>query len=579
MEITSKSEWNNWNQIDWIKIDSSIFKLQKRIYRASLAENYKLVHKLQKLMVKSWYGKLLAVRKVTQENKGKKTAGVDGVKSVSPTSRLKLALNLEIDGTANPTKRVWIPKPGKKEMRPLGIPTMLDRAKQCLLKLAIEPEWEARFEPNSFGFRPGRSCHDAIKAIYDGIKIKPKFVLDADISNCFDKIKHDTLLDKLNTVPKFRSQIESWLKSGVIDFSKWTEKKGYNQTQAGTPQGGAISPLLANIALHGMENQLKELVMEISKRFPNGAVMAKKYRARALSVIRYADDFVVIHDEIEVVLKCKEVIEEWLTSLNLELKPSKTRIAHTLDVYKGEKPGFDFLGFHIQHHKLGKHHTGKNTLGERLGFKTIIEPQKDKIQLHYRKLDECINKMSSHKQSELIGKLIPMIRGWCNYQSPWNSSNAFLKLTNLMWNRLWRWGKRRHPNKGRKWIARKYWDLKNRGWRFTYRSKDYSYFLPKHTDFRCGKRWVKVQNTRSPFDGDETYWSKRMGDKYLTSDPQKARLLRKQKGICGYCGLNFYPENLTEKHHIKEKSKGGNNSDKNLVLIHLHCHDKVHGTR
>ncbi len=579
MEITSKSEWNNWNQIDWIKIDSSIFKLQKRIYRASLAENYKLVHKLQKLMVKSWYGKLLAVRKVTQENKGKKTAGVDGVKSVSPGKRFKLALNLEIDGTASPTRRVWIPKPGKKEMRPLGIPTMLDRAKQCLLKLAIEPEWEARFEPNSFGFRPGRSCHDAIKAIYDGIKIKPKFVLDADISSCFDKIKHDTLLNKLNTLPKFRSQIESWLKSGVIDFSKWTERKGYNQTPAGTPQGGVISPLLANIALHGMENKLKELVMEITKRFPNGAVMAKKYRARALSVIRYADDFVVIHDEIEVVLKCKEVIEEWLKSLNLELKPSKTRIAHTLNVYQDEKPGFDFLGFHIQHHKLGKHHTGKNTKGERLEFKTIIEPQKDKIKLHYRKLDECINKMSSFKQSELIGQLIPMIRGWCNYQSPWNSSNAFKKLTNLMWNRLWRWGKRRHPNKGRKWIARKYWDLKNRGWRFTYRSQDYSYFLPKHTDFRCGKRWVKVQNTRSPFDGDETYWSKRMGDKYLTSDPQKARLLKKQKGKCGYCGLNFYPEDLTEKHHLKEKSKGGNNSDKNLVLIHLHCHDKVHGTR
>ena len=579
MEIASKSEWNNWDEIDWFKVDSSVFKLQKRIYRASLAEDYKLVHKLQKLMVKSWYGKLLAVRKVTQENKGRKTAGVDGIKSLSPRKRLALVDQLAIDGNANPTRRVWIPKPGKKEMRPLGIPTMLDRAKQALLKMAIEPEWEAKFEGNSFGFRPGRSCHDALKAIKDSIRTKSKYVLDADIARCFDKIKHDTLLNKINTLPEFRSQIKAWLKSGVVDFSKWSQRKGYNQTLAGTPQGGVISPLLANIALHGMEYKLKEYVMGIPKRFPSGGMMSKDKRAKALSVIRYADDFVIIHDEIDTVLKCKEVIEEWLKNLDLELKPSKTRIAHTLDVYNGEQPGFDFLGFHIQHHKLGKHHSGKNSSSKKLGFKTIIEPQKEKIQLHYRKLDECINKMSSFKQSEVIGKLIPIIRGWCNYQSPWNSSNAFKKLTNLMWNRLWRWGKRRHPNKGRKWIARKYWNLKDKGWRFTFKSEDFVYTLPKHSDFSCGKMWVKVQNTRSPFDGDETYWSKRMGDKYLTSNPQKSRLLKKQKGKCGHCGLNFHPEDLTEKHHIKEKSKGGNNSDENLVLIHLHCHDKVHGKR
>ena len=579
MEITSKSEWNSWEEIDWVKVDSSVFKLQKRIYRASQAEDYKLVHKLQKLMVKSWYGKLLAVRKVTQENKGKKTAGVDGIKSVPPSKRLKLVDQLSIDGDANPTRRVWIPKPGKKEMRPLGIPTMLYRAKQTLLKLALEPEWEAKFEPNSYGFRPGRSCHDAIKAIKDSIRYKNKYVLDADIASCFDKINHESLLTKINTFPQFKSQIKSWLKSGVVDFSKWAKRKGYNQTHSGTPQGGTISPLLANIALHGMETKLKEIVMEIPKRNPSGKMKAKKDRAMALGVIRYADDFVIIHDELKIVLMCREIIEEWLKGLDLELKLSKTKVIHTLDGYNGESPGFDFLGFHIQQHKLGRHHSGKNPIKELLGFKTIIEPQKDKISLHYRKLDECINKMSSEKQSALIGKLIPIIRGWSNYQSPWNSSKAFKKLTNLMWNRLWRWGKRRHPNKGKKWIARKYWDFKDSGWRFSHKSETLCYYLPKHSDFKCGKGWVKVKNTRSPFDGDETYWSKRMGDKYLTSDPQKSRLLKKQKSKCGHCGLNFHPEDLTEKHHIKEKSQGGNNSDKNLVLIHLHCHDKVHGKR
>ena len=579
MEITSKSEWNNWDEIDWSKVDSCVFKLQKRIYRASQTEDYKLVHKLQKLMVKSWYGKLLAVRKVTQENKGKKTAGIDGIKSVSPSKRLALVSLLTIDGNANPTRRVWIPKPGKKEMRPLGIPTMLDRAKQTLLKLAIEPEWEAKFEPNSYGFRPGRSCHDAITAIRLTIKGKPKFVLDADIASCFDKINHDFLLNKINTFPHFKSQIKAWFKSGVIDFSKWAKRKGYNPTKAGVPQGGAISPLFANIALHGLELELKEYVKDIPKRFPGGARMSKERRAKALSVIRYADDFVIIHDEIDTILKCKEFTEEWLKNLDLELKPSKTRIAHTLNKLNGEKPGFNFLGFHIQQFTMGKHHSGKNSQSKLLGFKTIVEPQKEKIQLHYRKIDECINKMSSCKQSELIGKLIPIIRGWCNYQSPWNSSNAFKKLSNLLWNRLWRWGKRRHPNKSRKWIARKYWDLKDKGWRFTSKSKDFKYFLPKHADFSCGKIWVKVKESRSPFDGDETYWSTRMGDRYLTSDPQKSRLLKKQKGKCGKCGLNFHPEDLTEKHHIKEKSKGGNNSDSNLVLLHLHCHDKVHGKR
>ena len=223
MEITSKSEWNNWDEIDWFKVDSSIFKLQKRIYKASQAEDYKLVHKLQNLIVKSWYGKLLAIRKVTQENKGRKTAGIDGVKSVPPSKRLKLVNELDIDGKANPTRRVWIPKPGKKQMRPLGIPTILDRAKQSLLKLALEPEWEAKFEPNSYGFRPGRSCHDAITAIKLGIRYKPKFVLDADIASCFDKIKHDTLLEKLNTLPKFKSQ----------NFRKRIKYKSITLKQAG----------------------------------------------------------------------------------------------------------------------------------------------------------------------------------------------------------------------------------------------------------------------------------------------------------------------------------------------------------
>ena len=262
MEITSKLKWNTWEEINWKAVEFQVFKLQKRIYRASLQGDKKLVHKLQRMMVSSYYGKLLATRKVTQENKGKKTAGVDGVKALKPKERLKLAKNLKLDGKSQPTRRVWIPKPGKKQRRPLGIPTILERVKQTLLKLALEPEWEAVFEPNSYGFRPGRSCHDAIAAIFASINKKPKYVLDADISKCFDCINHQALLRKIKTFSLASRQIKAWLKSGVIDFSNWAERKGYNSTSEGTPQGGSISPLLANIALHGLEKH-------IENNFPN----------------------------------------------------------------------------------------------------------------------------------------------------------------------------------------------------------------------------------------------------------------------------------------------------------------------
>uniref|UniRef100_A0A1D9G4F8 Reverse transcriptase domain-containing protein n=1 Tax=Moorena producens (strain JHB) TaxID=1454205 RepID=A0A1D9G4F8_MOOP1 len=195
-----------------------------------------MVRKLQKTLMKSWTAKMIAVRRVTQENKGKKTAGIDGVKALTNKQRLALVANLEIPKKAQPTRRVWIPKPGGTEKRPLGIPTMYDRALQALAKQALEPEWEAKFEPNSYGFRPGRSCHDAIEAIFNSIRQRPKWVLDADIAKCFDKINHDALLHKLNTYPSLRRLIKSWLQAGVMD------KGTFFPTNEGTPQGGVISP-------------------------------------------------------------------------------------------------------------------------------------------------------------------------------------------------------------------------------------------------------------------------------------------------------------------------------------------------
>jgi RNA-directed DNA polymerase len=229
---------DEWNTLPWKQLERSVFKLQQRIYRASSHGDTRTVRKLQRLLLNSRSAKLLAVRKVTQDNHGKKTAGIDGVKSLTPSQRLALSQNLKLSHKAQPVRRVWIPKPGQpKEQRALGIPVMKDRALQRLVQSALEPEWEARFEPNSYGFRPGRSCHDAIEAIFTTIRCKPKYVLDTDVEKCFDRIGHQELLQKANTSPQIRRQLKAWLKAGVIDREQWFP------TESGTIQGSPLTPL------------------------------------------------------------------------------------------------------------------------------------------------------------------------------------------------------------------------------------------------------------------------------------------------------------------------------------------------
>ena len=252
---------------------------------------------------------------------------------------------------------------------------MYDRAVQALVKLALEPEWEALFEANSFGFRPGRRPHDAIQAIFDAIRQKAKYVLDADIAKCFDRIDHKALLEKLNTSPTIRRQIRAWLKAGVMDA------KELFPTSEGTPQGGVISPLLANIALHGMENRVKLAFPKIDRK-----VKGVRMQIYPPILIRYADDFVILHEDITVVQRCQQIIAEWLKDMGLELKPSKTRLAHTLNKYEEQQPGFDFLGFTIRQFPAGKYQSGQNSKGTPLGFKTLIKPSKKKLKLHAESL-------------------------------------------------------------------------------------------------------------------------------------------------------------------------------------------------
>jgi RNA-directed DNA polymerase len=458
---------------------------------------------------------------------------------------------LKLTGKSKPTRRALIHKPGTTETRPLGIPTINDRALQALVKLALEPEWEAKFEPNSYGFRPGRSCHDAVEAIYISINKKAKYVLDADIAKCFDRIDHKALLAKVKTYPTLNRQIKTWLKAG------YCAERNLFPTNEGTPQGGVISPLLANIALHGMENRIMQYADTLKGE--------KAKNRHSLSLIRYADDFVIMHENLDVVMKCKEIIAEWLCDMGLELKPSKTKLTHTLIEVDGDA-GFEFLGFHVQQHKVGNYRCAKNSQGTPLGFKTLITPSKTKIKTHLAKIAEVIDTHKTTTQAALISKLNPIIRGWSNYYSTVVSKETFSKVDMLTWQKLRAWAKTRGKGSINK---DKYWrPVEDRNWCF--RTEEGIELLEhQKTDI---VRHIKVKGNASPYDGNWIYWSKRRGE-YPETPNRVASLIKKQKGVCPHCGMYFTSTDIVEVDHIKPTTLGGKDTYDNLQLLHKHCHD------
>lgn len=556
-----------WAHINWPLLQKVVTKLQRQIYKATLEGNSKKLRAYQTALMKSPSAQLIAIRKVSQDNRGKVTAGVDGVRNLKPEERLRLRQELTFNGKADAIRRVYIPKPGTGEKRPLGIPTLRDRAKQALGKLVLEPEWEARFEPNSYGFRPGRSCHDAIQAIWHSLRAEKagKFVLDADISKCFDRINHEALLAKLNTWPRMHAQVRAWLKTGVLENGITTE------TTLGTPQGGVISPLLSNIALHGLENHMKTWIGKQTIVNSKGEKLNTMKKRAGLTVVRYADDFVILHKDETVITKAKTEVESWLKHVGLELKEAKTRVAHTDSCYENENPGFDFLGFHVRRYYVGSR--SRNKWGSE--YKTFIKPAKKSVKNHLIALDAVLKNTS--KTEIVTSKLNPIIRGWCNYFSTVSSKLTFARLRLLLWSKLWRWVRRKHPQKSRGWLYNKYFKVGPGGQKvFGLEDPNKGWIGLKYHNTYAICRHVKVQGTKTPYDGDHVYWSKRLKS-YSALGTKAKKLLKMQAGRCALCKVPFEVDSLMEVDHIEPKAQGGSNHLSNLRLVHGHCHDQRSG--
>jgi RNA-directed DNA polymerase len=546
---TASKPMYDWGTVPWTKVLREVFKLQKRIYQASQRGDKRTMRKLQRLLIKSWYGRLLAVRRVTQDNQGRKTPGIDGIVIINPKHKLNLAQAIRLHKKPQPVKRVYIPKPGsQKEKRPLGIPVIRDRAEQAVVKLALEPEWEAKFEARSYGFRPGRGCHDAVEAIFNSLK-QPKYVLDADIKKCFDRIDHDQLLNKLDTFPMIRRKIKGWLKAGAM------EGDVFYPSDSGAAQGSICSPLLANVALHGLEKEIEAAFQ--TRKTVNGKLMHWKPQ-----VIRYADDFVILHPDSASIECARNMAELWLKKMGLELKPEKTRIGHTLKQLEQQVPGFDFLGFTIRQFTQGNKNISLENNHQR--NKRLIKPSKNAIECHVGKLRYIIDRHADSAQEKLIYALNPVIRGWCNYYSTVVSKEVFGKVEHMVFQMLWAWAKRRHPKKSRHWIYERYW-IRHKG-ALVFKDEDSSpLFGHKETPIH---RHIPVQGTRSPFDGDWLYWASRMG-RYPGLDDKMAKLLKKQQGKCAVCGLYFTESDEPIQARIRIKDNPPANK-----LIHDHCKPK-----
>lgn len=548
LEEQAGASSHQWHFIQWHRAHQNVSRLQARIVKATQEGRWGKVKALQRLLTHSFSGKVQAVKQVT-ENDGKRTPGVDGEIWNTPEEKAKAIQSLQSRHYhPRPGRRVYIPKSNGKK-RPLGILTMKDRAMQALHLLALDPVAECTSDPNSYGFRKGRSTADAIEQCHIALSQKgaAQWVLEGDIKSCFDQISHEWLLAH---IPMDKTILRKWLKAGYM------EKKVFYTTEAGTPQGGICSPTLANMALNGLERKRREI-------YPKGS---ERQRRAKVHFVRYADDFIVTGSSKELLeQEVKPLVEQFMSKRGLNLSPEKTSLTQI-------EEGFDFLGQQVRRYR-----NGKQTI-------LLTKPSEKNVKAFLQEIKGTVEKNRTATAGHLIYLLNPKIRGWANYHQHAASKETYKRVDAAIFRMIWKWAVRRHSNKSKKWIKNRYFvTIGERNWIFQGEviGKEGEPRIVRllQASYTKIKRYTKVKGEANPYDPKwEQYFDQRMGLKWLqnTNRSKLITLWKRQIGNCPICHQKITKETGWDIHHVIYRVNGGSDTMSNLLLLHQNCHKQVH---